>query len=50
MKNYNIKLNEGQLKNLAIFLDRVNLKGNEVMEFVVIQQALQQAEEIKEGD
>lgn len=50
MKIYNIKLQEGQLNNLKVFLDRVSLKGNEVMEFLVIQQALQQAEEIKEGD
>lgn len=45
MKIYNIKLQEGQLNNLKVFLDRVSLKGNEVMEFVVIQQALQNATE-----
>lgn len=45
MKQYNIKINEGELNNLKVFLSRVELKGNEAVEYVQILQVLGSAEE-----
>lgn len=40
-----IELSKEQKNNLMIFLNRVDLKGNEVIAFVEILQAVQNAEE-----
>lgn len=45
MKQYNIKINEGELNNLKVFLSRVDLKGQEAVEYVRILQVLDNAEE-----
>ena len=47
MNELTIKINEGELKNLFIFLDRVELKGKEALEYVRILQILDNA---KVGD
>lgn len=40
-----IKMDENQLNNLKIFLGRVDLKGQEAIEFVKIVQSLERAED-----
>ena len=42
-----VKLNEQDLNNLKVFLDRVELKGKEVLPFINIIKALNEAEEEK---
>lgn len=49
MKQYIIKINENELNNLKVFLDRVDLKGSkEALEFVKVLQILANAEEGEE--
>lgn len=42
---YIVKVTEQDLNNLKIFLDRVDLKGKEVIPFVNILKAIQEAKE-----
>ena len=47
----NIKLSEIEIKNLKVFLSRVDLKGSEVFEFARILQAVNEAtSDEKAGD
>ena len=48
MKEYNIKINEGQLNNIKVFLSRVDLKGKEAVEYVQVLQVLENATEVGE--
>lgn len=43
---YQISLKESDLKNLSVFLDRVELKGQEVSCFLEIQKALFSAKKV----
>jgi hypothetical protein len=43
---FRVKFKESDIKNLAVFLDRVELKGQEVSAFVRIQNAVLSAEKI----
>lgn len=45
---FNIKLTEQELKNLAIFLKRVNLKGEEAGEYVNLINKINKAEKMDE--
>jgi hypothetical protein len=44
--NYKIELNKDELSNLLVFLKRVNLKGEEAIEYVKIINKINLAEEI----
>lgn len=48
MEQYAIKITKGELNNLKVFLSRVELKGNEAVEFVRVLQILDSAK--KEGE
>ena len=47
----NIKISEAQIRNLKVFLGRVDLKGSEVFEFASILQSINEAtSDEKAGD